>query len=298
MNKINEKNKKIILVDNYLNKYFNYDIVRSLNHKNKLAIIIEPRPHYRLKSIIINALHYLGDDWDLLVIGSSISINYVKNSLPNLTFLSETINLDNLNPVEYSNLLMNKKLLQKYNYENLFVFQTDSILVQKFNDNILNYNYIGAVDYCVFKNIKNNENYDYDNIIKRYNILVNLIYNGGCSFRKRSFMLYCLNFIDINLINNYRKKIDKDCVLLDKNIIIEDFYYSHCLSIIKYKNVNGLKPNYYFSQLNSFIDMDKLISIHAFDKFLDINCKDIRYLIDYNNLKKILDKSINKMKGV
>ena len=87
-----EKTNKIILVDNYLNKYFNYDIVRNLNNKNKLAIIIEPRPHYRLKTIIVNTLHYLGDDWDLLLIGTRISINYVNNSLPNLNFLNKISN--------------------------------------------------------------------------------------------------------------------------------------------------------------------------------------------------------------
>ena len=37
-----EKTNKIILVDNYVNKYFNYDIVRNLNNKNKLAKF-EPR---------------------------------------------------------------------------------------------------------------------------------------------------------------------------------------------------------------------------------------------------------------
>ena len=275
-----EKTNKIILVDNYLNKYFNYDIVRNLNNKNKLAIIIEPRPHYRLKTIIVNTLHYLGDDWDLLLIGTRISINYVNNSLPNLNFLNIIISLDNLNPYEYSSILMNKDLLDKYNYENIFVFQTDSILVKEFNDDILNHDYIGAVDYCNLT----------------YGGIVSIMYNGGCSFRKKSFMLYCLNNIDSNLINDFRKKIYNDCILFDEYYLIEDFYYSHCLAIINYQNISRLPPNYYFAQLNSFIDEDKLISIHGFDKILNIKYQDIRCLIDYNNLEKILDKSISCMK--
>ena len=109
-------------------------------------------------------------------------------------------------------------------------------------------------------------------------------------------MLYCLNNIDYNLINDFRKIIDNDCDLFEENMIIEDFYYSNCSAIINYQNIFGLPLNYYFGQLNSFIDMDKLIAIHSFDKIFGIQHQELRCLINYNNLKKILDKSISSMK--
>lgn len=272
----NEKNKKIILVDNYLNNNFNYEISRKIKNENKLSIIIEPRPHYRLKTVINNILFFLGEDWDLLFIGSEVSINYLNNILPDLDCHLEYLNIDNLNPVEYSKILMDKNLLEKYNYENIFVFQTDSILIKKFNNDILNYNYIGAPDYSNF----NDNSY-------------HLIYNGGISFRKRSFMLYCLNNINIDLINSFRKK--KNDEINGNNIrffsednLVEDFYYSNCLSIINHNEVIDLEINNYFGQLDKFLNIDKLITIHAFDKVINTEGREF---ITFDNLSKILKLS-------
>jgi len=258
-----ELDNKITLVDNYLFKNFNYDILTQINYKNKLAIIIEPRTHYRLKPTIVNVMHFLGSGWDLLFIGNKISINYLKLILPNLKCHIELISNKNLNPSEYSSILMNKSLLNKYNYENLFVFQTDSLLLRKFDKEILNHKYVGATDFMMLGK----------NTTLR-------IYNGGISFRKKSFMLYCLNNITPDIINTHRKQLNKDSII--SNNYIEDFYYSQCLSIVLNNCITDLPINTQFGQNDRFINMDNIMTIHGYDK-------STTRIISYNNLLEIFN---------
>ena len=242
--------KKIAAVESYLMKHFDYNMSRKLVNFNKLAMIIEPRCHHRLKWTIINTLHFLGEDYDLLFIGSHSSVKYMKKKLPDIECHVETIHTDNLNSIDYSKIMMNKSLIEKYNYEHIIVFQTDSILLKPLPDYIYSHNYIGAIDY-----------------MKRNNKSIMKVYNGGFSYRKRSFLLHCLDNISMHDINAYRR--NNDMVLFDEDVM-EDFYYSNCLYIQNEEiNIN------IFGQNQEFFNND-LCTIHSYDKdsdrFMSFNC--------------------------
>ena len=75
---------------------------------------------------------------------------------------------------------------------------------------------------------------------------------------------------------------------------MEDFYYSNCLSIINSNEIIDLEINTYFGQLDKFLNIDKLITIHGFDKVTNLNG---RQYITYDNLLKILQISTDNIKN-
>lgn len=249
--------EKIRIVDTYLFQKWDTSIKRTLQRKHKLALIIEPRCHYRLRPTIVNVLHFLGEDWDLLFVGSNQSVNYVNLILPNLQHFSVTLNVDNLDPHTYSSILMNPHFLSQYQnlfYEDIFVFQTDSFVFKPFPSSVFDQLYIGAPDFC---NASPNS--------------AHLIYNGGISFRKMSFMIHCLTHYSIAKLNEIRSK--QGFVVSDNHE--EDFYYSECLSILlsekheKEKKIGDLPislESLCFGQLERFFDMSSLCSIHSYQR--------------------------------
>lgn len=271
---VKKQDSKIEIITSFL-KRFDYDITRKIQNKNKLAIIIEPRRHPRLKTTIVNVLSFLGDEYDLLFIGSSVSIYHIHLQLPGLEMYTEIINKLNINWAEYSELLMNRELLTKYsNYENVFVFQTDSILLKPLDNSIYDMDYCGASDQMVGS--------ESENII---------IYNGGISFRKMSFMLYCLNNISLNYINSIRDKLG---YILSGDVIPEDFYYSQCLSIKLYNTIKNLdiENNKFFGQNRMYYDKDKIGAIHAYNRDLPrlLSIKQIKELLSIYSESKLKEQ--------
>ena len=262
--------RKVNIVDKYLNTHFNdtsHLISRKIRNNNKLAMIIEPRCHYRLYNTIINVLYFLGSDYDLLFIGSNTSIQYFKHLFPTMECHIEPINSENLDWKGYSKIMMDKELLLKYKYEDIIIFQTDSILLRPLPDYVYDYAIVGAIDYMMAS---------HDTYLK--------IYNGGFSFRKRSFMLKCLNTITINDINTYRKRVN----MLISDVLADDFYYSQCLSILNHDTISDIDINInIFGQNECFFSND-VLSIHSYDK-------DSSRFISYENISILLEKSISYM---
>lgn len=186
-------------------------------------------------------------------IGSVQSVNYVNSLLPNLEHYSVSLNVDNLDPYTYSSILMNIDFLNQYKkllYEDIFVFQTDSFIIKPFPQSVFDQLYIGAPDYCISAE---NE--------------ACLIYNGGISFRKMSFMIHCLMHYSISTLNEIRSK--QGFVTAEQHE--EDFYYSECLSLMNSpqndKKISSLPLTFEslcFGQLEKFFDISVLCSVHAY----------------------------------
>ena len=252
-NELDDLNKRIVLVDTYLFQNYNYKIKRKLQNKTKLAIIIETRCHYRLVPTIVNVLSFLDDEYDLLFIGSVLSFYYVKTNLPDLEFYSEILEDHEILWTQYSEILTSKSLFEKYNYENIFIFQTNSLLFKPLPQYIYDFDYIGPCDYM----ISNDDD-------------IHIIYHGGISFRKRSFILKCLNTYSHEDITKKRKELNM-YTSDEHDIYPECFYYSQCLSLFTYNTLRSLDPTitYFFGQ-NSFPDFEKnkhqAGALHGYDK--------------------------------
>jgi len=177
-------------------------------------LIVEPRAHKLLEPVIKNFDEEMDSSWDLYVGHGKSHGEFVKKITDKITkrkvFL---INLetDNLTANEYNTLFKDKKIWNKINAENILVFQTDTILcnksLKKIN-NFLHFDYIG----CPFddKSI-GNINLDYWKG-SFYGI-------GGLSFRKKSFMIDCINKNP------------------DNNAIAEDVLFSKCVD-----SISKIKP--------------------------------------------------------
>lgn len=182
------------------------------NKENKnVAVIIEPRTHHLLSLIINNTMCLLGDKWNLHIFTNNESLNMLKLNLPDCEYKITLLNKNDIKIEEYSSLLRNKDFWNTIEEENILIFQTDTILINKGIEKFLDYEYVGA-------------NY--------YNpIHVSPIYGGiqgGLSLRNKQSMLKCLNNVTINDINNkYNKNYDEN--------LAEDVYYTFACEILNLK---------------------------------------------------------------
>lgn len=332
-NFINSNNNNKILLNNLSdifnisNKYlffynyfmWHYNYIRSLNFNiknNKInkntAVIVEMRNHILLKPIIYNIMYNLEDKWNLHIFCGYNNYNYIKTNFNNieitlLPFYNLSVNL-------YDYIFMNKFFWEKIENENILIFQIDSYLIDNPTNILLhnNYPFIGALH----KNIHNNVSYLTANKVG---------FNGGLSFRKKSYMLNIINNISMDAIKKYREKnklssiintpindidIDFDIIKYynddsinnntlffnknntNKDLIFEDVYFSHGVELFKYKIPNPLLTKNIFVQENYCIDINNLnniYGIHGWDKnYLNLD-------IHKNILKKYTIQLISKI---
>lgn len=232
---ISEMFKKRYFKPNYLPKIYKYlsdqnNILRKtqspLKNKknNKVAVIVEPRDHPLLESVIRNITYHL-NDFNLHVFCSNQNSDRIEDFLFGWEYRKTILPYDDLNARTYSELLMSSWFWNQIEQENILIFQTDSFILninedQNFNM-FLEYPFVGApfitdVNYLTPKGV---------------------ILNGGFSLRHRSAMLDCINKITINDVNNYRLKNGKDAFHFTKDNVIympEDVYYCHALEILGY----------------------------------------------------------------
>lgn len=262
--------EKIKLVDTFLfNNYDDKDYVHKKTiDSDKVALLLDPRCHYRLRPIIVNHMKHLRD-WNLFVIGTTESVNYIKLILPNVDFDFCIINEKNINTRQVTDILLNEKLYIDYlkAYEHILTFQVDSIMFKPFNYEIFKHNYIGA----------------YDAMMKTENT-ISYVYNGGISYRKKSFMLKCIKNYNHEILSQKRKELGYIVV----DYYPEDFYLSMCLSLM---NTGKLQDVEYNDECKLFLQNDiksnekilqNAMTIHSFDKHTlrNISYKDLKYLID------------------
>lgn len=258
---MNGVSEKINLVDDYLfNNYDMKDFKWGVNpNSNKIAVLLDPRCHYRMRPTIVNILTHLGSEYNFLYIGTQTSTNYLKLVLPHVHFLSMTIDKDTINPEEYSDIMLGKELLDYLiDYEHLYIFQYDSFMTKSLPESIYEEQYTGALDIM------------YHSSITPYYCH---FYNNGIGYRKLSFVRKCLENFSINTINEYRKK--QNLIVCDN--YVEDMYLSMCLSLMKYGDIRSLPLNesslFFGQNKNPNQEFNSIGAIHGYDKtglrFLD-----------------------------
>lgn len=264
---------KIKLIDTFLfenfdDKGFEHHIDP---HTDKVALLIEPRCHYRMRPIVVNHLKFLGQGWNLVFIGSQESINYLRIVLPKVKFEFVVIQEKNINPEQLTNILLGKQLNYDIlkQYENIMIFQMDSVMFKQFDERILDHKYIGASD-----------------IMLKTESSVTRIFNGGISFRKKSFIIECIEKYTHEYISDIRQKNG----WLISPFYLEDFYLSMCLSIEKHGEILDVDECKLFLQNDFDKEMtssdkknilDNAMTLHSFDKHTPrhMSLDDMKYLV-------------------
>jgi hypothetical protein len=164
------------------------------------AVLIEPRVHRALELVLDDFLSKLDDRWGFVIFHGTKNKDYLTNLIDKrfsihknrITMIS--LNTDNLSIQEYSKLLTHKWIYTYIPTEVFLIFQTDSLLSDKYYNNIydfIKYDYVGAPWSHVYK-----------------------VGNGGLSLRRKSKML---EIIDCRPENNGIMNEDAFFVDIDFN---------------------------------------------------------------------------------
>lgn len=212
---------------------------------NYTAIIIEPREHRALYFVLNNFLENLSNNWSILIFHGNKNIDYVNNIIDNQLLQYKHrirlihLNINNLTPYEYSDILKQKDIYDYIPTEHFLIFQTDSLIL-KDNKHIVNeflrYDYVGA-PWKMDKQVG----------------------NGGLSLRRKSKML------EIITQNNKQSTIEIHGHIFNTSEIHEDTFFSYC------KGTHVYKPDFetakHFSVETIFCDQS--FGIHKPWQFLE-----------------------------
>jgi len=181
-------------------------------NSNKKSLIVECRELKHNEFVIKNTIHKLGDGWGHIIYCHKNNYNQIKSICDSISDQIEIKLLDkDLDRNGYNNLLLDLNFWNGIDCEKVLIYQTDTFILNDFDDSFLEYDYVGAPWYIehaahIKKNLKIK-----DDII---------IGNGGLSLRSLDNIRENLGSkLNLDLMNN--KDLDTS---LDK--IPEDLYFS------------------------------------------------------------------------
>jgi hypothetical protein len=151
MTKSNEESKKIweqYLTEEYV-KYVDYTphIPKETDH---YAVIIEPRIHSDLLTVIKSTMYHLNETdsnikWGLQIFHGNQNKDIVEDiqlSLPNVVLTN--IGVDNFTHIQHSRYMESVEFWKQVKGIKALIFQTDSLLLRSGIDDFLEYDYVGA----------------------------------------------------------------------------------------------------------------------------------------------------------
>ena len=219
-------------LSNYLSKSFE---VNYSSHRRVAMVIVATKTSYWLPLVMKNALDKINQA-NLYFVGPPHCMNFVKETVsPNI----KTIFVEDFHKIQnYNYLLLNEKFWNLFEEEFVFIFQPDCILLKDIDDELFNYDYIGAK--C--GNVTNQSTFTI---------------NGGLSLRRRTTMI----------------EICKSLSPEEKSgIYAEDIMFTQKMrehSIFKNKLPLMDVCNKYFIEGTG--DLDTAIGIHGTDKYYFFN---------------------------
>jgi hypothetical protein len=179
-----------IIILSFLYVYYNFSCIEEFYEPTKKAmIIVEPRKHPLLKKVIENFDKNMDSSWVLYVFHGAAFGDYAKectSKIKSRTVVLLPLDKDNMSSNDYNSLFKMKQFWDKIDAEDILVFQTDSIICDaslKTINNYIKYDYIG----CSYDNEIIGQN---SNIWPSHSEFYGI---GGLSFRKKSFMLKCID---------------------------------------------------------------------------------------------------------
>lgn len=219
MSKQNEEHIQVWneCIEEYGKKLKNY-IPKIYDKTNYQAVIVEPREHKDLETVIKTVMYFLNEsdsniEWGLSIFYGGKNKKLIKKITKNWENVHfQNMWIDNLPSLEYNKMLKTSNFWKSIDSENILIFQTDSILVNFGIEEFISYIYIGA-PWIKFREGK-------------------LVGNGGLSFRKKSKMIEISeNYIndDINMEDiyfcKYLKEEDLPDIGIAKQFSVEDVPY-------------------------------------------------------------------------
>ena len=234
-----------LLTDYKNNREKSKTVVNKHIDSNKVAVIFDPRYDDLMKAVIYNFMKQLNNwKWNLIIFSSKMYETEIYTDFSNCTFIpipeqyiyykdgQPNITIDSYNEIFMSRLLWNK-----IPYEHILVFQKDCYMYKMFNEeDIFKYDYIGA--YCAG--------------LDSVNFAIGCI-NGGCSYRKKSAMLDCINNVDWHMIN-----VNNHNLISQGINVIEDFIHKQII---------------YEPVVNNLINLNTLITWKVEDVFFSHACQ-------------------------
>ena len=167
-------------------------------NSEKVAVIMDPRYDNLMAGVIKNFMQHLNPrGWNLVIITHEKYVDSLEFPGSTIIGINETIikykdDQPNIDIDTYNGILMSKEFWDLIPGEHILIFQKDCYMYKMFDETLfLNYAFCGAN--CVWVSEDN----------KLYGIAI----NGGCSLRKKSEMLDCLQRISWDLIEKYYPKM-------------------------------------------------------------------------------------------
>jgi hypothetical protein len=206
---------------------------------NKTAVILDPRFNPLMEAVIRNFMYFMNPrEWNLCIVSYSGYRKVIKSIFPNCIFMAidekyiyMKDNIPNIKIESYNEIFLNKYFWKSLPGEHILIFQTDCIMFNMFPDYYLLYDYCGA-------------NYYTQNALLYGGI------NGGCSLRKKSVMIECIEKINWNthvpeyksgILNIYKKYNNYDIHkkyniyglhLLHRTFNNEDIFFTYACEIL------------------------------------------------------------------
>jgi hypothetical protein len=201
--------------------------IPSYEKTNKFCVIIEPRKHPLLESVLKNFMALLSQkNWGLIIFHGTENEEFVSNIISKWkTVYSIKLNYDNLSTRMYNQLLCSNdfwNIFKTIGAEHVLIFQTDVLLLRPDIDDFIEYDYVGApwnpetISFC-----RNNEFPGG---------------NGGFSLRNVDAMIDCIHQIPFQHIMNEDVYFSLICHHLHKKLppmsissqfSVESFYYEN-----------------------------------------------------------------------
>ena len=209
---------------NHIELIRNIKIKHFGSNKRKETVLIEFRNFPHIEFLLRNTINKLSSEWNHTVVCGTNNFQLVRKicnaigkKLPCRIKIIK-LNISNLTPSEYSELLLTKDFWNHFDGEKLLVYQEDTHLFHGNIDLFLKYDYVGAPW---------PENQD-DNSLG--------VGNGGFSLRSKSKMIECIDNVKIEDLEigtstkEYMKKTNS-------TFLPEDVFFSKSLIDFKLGNV-------------------------------------------------------------
>jgi hypothetical protein len=191
--------------------------IKYYENSDKIAVIIDPRYDTLMEDVIRQHMFFLNPhEWNLMVVSHSSHADKIRTDFPNCVFINIDESLiyykddkPNMTVTSYNNIMLNHEFWKIVPAENILIFQKDCFMYKMFDENFLEYDYVGArAPLCVLENDE-----------------TMYLMNGGLSLRKRAAMIDCLQNCSFEQIY---EKIDMKKIVDVKNLFVknEDIFFS------------------------------------------------------------------------
>jgi hypothetical protein len=199
---------------------------KEIPNTNKIAVIVDPRYDELMEAVIINFMHFMvPEGWIFMIASAEQYKTQIQQRFPQALFVMIDNNLlyydenqiPNLTIDNYNTIFCSPQFWNQIPCENIAVFQKDCIMYRMFSEEWpIKYAYSGAFWYTGETSLANG------------------VINGGFSLRNKTAMLNCIQHINWDIIELYRKNIYTCHEYFPIKTRNEDIFFTYACEILRY----------------------------------------------------------------